>query len=72
MSIAKILGVILIAAGVLGLVYGGFNYSRDKELAKIGSLEFTIKSEENVNIPIWLSVGVVAAGAALLLFGGKR
>ncbi len=72
MSATKILGVILIAAGVFGLVYGGFNYTKDKDVAKIGSVEFSIKSEENVSIPIWVSVGVIAAGAALLLFGSKR
>ncbi|HTJ97024.1 MAG TPA: hypothetical protein VL381_06105, partial [Rhodocyclaceae bacterium] len=61
-----------IAAGVLGLVYGGFNYTKDKEVAKLGSLEFTVKSEETVSVPLWLSVGAIVAGTLALVVGGKR
>ena len=72
MNTAKLVGMILIAAGVLGLVYGGFYYTKDKEVAKLGSLEFTVKSEETVTVPLWLSIGAVAIGVASLLMGSKK
>lgn len=34
----KILGVVLIVAGILGLVYGGFTYTEETHEAKIGPL----------------------------------
>lgn len=72
MNTSKIVGIVLIAAGVLGLVYGGFNYTKDKEVAKIGAVELSVKDEESVRIPLWLSIAAVAGGAALLVLGGKK
>jgi len=67
----KILAIILIVAGVLALVYGGFSYVSDTHSAKIGPINLTVKDKERVNIPIWAGVGAIAIGAALLLFGNK-
>jgi len=68
----KIVAIALIALGLLGLIYGGFNYTEDKHVAKLGSLEFSIKDEERVNIPVWASVAGIAVGAGLLLFGNRK
>ncbi|HQT30860.1 MAG TPA: hypothetical protein PLE48_07055 [Thiobacillus sp.] len=66
MNAVKLLGVVLIVAGVLGLIYGGFTYTRDTHEAKLGPIEFTIKDRETVNVPIWAGVGALAAGVFLL------
>ena len=71
MNPIRIVAIILIAAGTLGLVYGGFNYTEDKHVAKVGSLEFSVKDEEHVSVPIWVSVAGIAVGA-MLLFGGRK
>ena len=39
MSAVKIVAIVLIAAGILGLVYGSFSYTKETHEAKIGSLE---------------------------------
>ena len=72
MNPKKLAGIALIAVGVLGLLYGGFNYRKDKEIAKIGTVEFSMETEETVTVPVWLSIGAVIAGAALLAFGGRK
>jgi TRAP-type C4-dicarboxylate transport system permease small subunit len=72
MNATRIVAVVLIAAGVLGLVYHGFSYTRDSHEAKIGSLELSLQHKETVNVPVWLGVGAIAAGAALLVFGGRK
>ena len=72
MSAARILAVILIIAGTLGLVYHGFSYTRDEHDAKIGSLELSIRNRQMVDIPTWVGVSAIVAGAALLLFGGSK
>jgi len=71
-SAARILAIILIAAGVLGLLYGGFGYFRDSHEAKLGSLEFAIRSRHMVVVPTWISVGAIGAGVALLLLGRSK
>ncbi len=72
MSAMRILAIILVAAGVLGLVYGGFDYMRDSHDAKLGSLEFAIRSRHTILVPTWVSVCAIGAGLALLVLGRGR
>jgi hypothetical protein len=71
MKVVKVVAVILIVAGTLSLAYGGFSYTKDTTAVKVGPLELSVKEKERVNIPVWAGVGAIAAGALLLLFGGK-
>lgn len=72
MNAGKIAGLILIVAGTLGLIYGSFSYTRETHEAKVGPLELTVQDKETINIPAWLSVGAIAVGAGLLLFGNRK
>jgi len=71
MSAVKIAGIVLIAAGLLGLVYGSFSYTTETHEAKIGSLELSVKDKETVNIPVWAGVGAIVVGGLLLLVPRK-
>ena len=72
MNAVKVAAVVLIAAGVLGLVYGSFSYTKDTHEAKLGPIELSVKDKETVNIPVWAGVGAIVIGGALLLSGGKK
>jgi hypothetical protein len=72
MNPIRILAVVLIVAGVLGLVYGSFSYTKDTHEAKLGPLELSVKEKETVNIPQWAGVGAIAVGAILLLMRTKN
>ncbi len=67
----RIVALVLIVAGLLGLVYGSFSYTRDKTAIKLGPLELSVKEKETVNVPVWAGVGAIVAGGLLLAFGGK-
>lgn len=68
----KVAGIALIVAGVLGLAYGSFSYTRETHDVKLGPLQMTIKDKETVNVPVWAGVGAIVAGGLLLVFGNKR
>ena len=72
MSALKIVAILLIVAGILGLVYGGFTYTKSTHDAKIGPFELSVKDKETVNIPIWAGVGAIVVGGALLLVTQRR
>lgn len=72
MNAAKVLGIALIVAGVLALVYGGFSYTKESHEAKVGPVELAVKNKETVNVPVWAGVGAIGVGVVLVLFGGKR
>jgi len=72
MNAIKMVAIVLIVGGVLGLVYGGFSYTRQTHEAKLGPIELSVKDKQTVNIPVWAGVGAIVIGGALLLFGGRR
>ena len=67
MSAVKIGAIVLIIAGILGLVYGGFSYTKQTHEAKLGPLDLSIKDTETVNVPVWAGVGAIVVGGVLLL-----
>jgi hypothetical protein len=66
MNAIKMLAIVLIVAGAMGLVYGGFTYTKETHEARVGPVELSIKDKETVNIPIWAGVGAIVAGVVLL------
>ncbi len=63
--------MVLITAGLLGLVYGGFSYTKETREAKIGPLELSVKDKETVDVPLWAGVGAIVVGGLLLLVPTK-
>ncbi len=72
MNPTQLIGIVLIVAGVLGLAYGSFSYTKQTHQAKLGPLELSVKERETINVPVWAGGGAIALGAALLAFGRKR
>ena len=72
MNAVKIAAIILIAAGILGLAYGGFTYTKGTHEAKLGPLELSVKDRQTVNVPVWAGVGAIVAGGVLLVVGAKK
>ena len=72
MNTVKIAAIVLIVAGILGLVYGSFSYTKETHEAKLGPIELSFKEKQTVNVPAWAGVAAIAAGAALLLVRTKR
>lgn len=72
MNAAKLAAVALIVAGTLGLVYGGFSYTKETHETKLGPIEFAVEDKETVSVPVWASVGAIALGSLVLLAGGRK
>jgi hypothetical protein len=62
----RLVGVVLLAAGILALAYGGFTYTKNTDRAKLGPIELTVKDREHVNVPMWAGVLVAVVGGILL------
>ena len=72
MSPVKLVGILLIVGGVLGVVFTSFTYTKETHEAKLGPIELSVKERETVSIPTWASVGAIVAGGLLLAFGGGK
>ena len=72
MNPTKLIGIILIAAGCLGLVYGGFSYTKETTGMKLGPIELKVQEKETVTVPLIVSAGAIALGVFLLVAGGRK
>ena len=73
MNIKKLIGIVLIALGVVFLAVRGFSYTKETHKADLGPLgSISVKEKERVTIPTWVGVVVVVAGVALLLLPAKK
>jgi hypothetical protein len=64
-SVLKVIAIVLIVAGIAGLVYGRFTYTKATHEAKIGSLDLSLKEKQTVDIPLWVGIGAIVAGGLL-------
>jgi uncharacterized membrane protein YidH (DUF202 family) len=71
MNSTKLIAIVLIAGGCLGLAYGGFSYTKETSAVKLGPLELKVQEKERVNVPLIASVGVIVLGVFLLVVGRK-
>ena len=65
MSGLKMAALLLVAAGVIALVYGGFTYTKSTHETKIGPIELSVKDKETVNVPVWAGLGLLLVGGVL-------
>ena len=72
MNPTKLIGIILIVAGSLGLAYGGFSYTRETTGVKLGPIELKVQEKENVSVPLIVSAGAIAVGVFLLVGIGRK
>ena len=72
MATSKLIGIILIVVGCLGLAYGGFTYTKETSAVKLGPIQLKVEEKETVNIPLIVSGAVVAIGIFLLVAVGRK
>jgi hypothetical protein len=72
MNGVTILGFLLIALGIFGLVVGGVSYTKDKDTVDLGPVDLTVKEKEHVHIPPALAIVALIGGALLVVTGTRR
>jgi len=72
MNPTKLIGIILIVAGGLGLAYGGFSYTKETTGVKLGPLELKVQEKETVNVPLIVSGAAIVIGVFLLAGVGRK
>lgn len=72
MNPIKFVAAALIVAGVLGLMYGGFSYTKNTTAVKLGPIELAVKEKETINVPMWAGIGAIVAGGLMLVMGSRK
>ncbi len=63
----KALGILLIIAGVLMLIFKGFSFTREKKVLDVGPVEINKQEQKTVAWPMYAGAIAIAAGAVVLL-----
>lgn len=72
MNPVRLIAIIIIVAGALGLLYGSFSFTKATHDVKLGPIEFSVKEKETVNVPMWAGIGAIVVGGLLLGFSSKK
>ena len=72
MNPVKIVGIVLLVGGVLGLMYGGFSYTKDAHETKLGPFRLSFEEKGTVNVPVWAGVGAIVIGGVLMLGWARK
>jgi hypothetical protein len=68
----KWLGMLLIVAGLAGLVYGGFRYTRHHTVLDVGPVQAKVDEKKSVPIPPVAGGAALFAGIVLVLADRRR
>lgn len=67
-----IVGVVLIALGLVAFIYGGITYTSQEEAVKVGPISVTAQTKKTIPLPPVLGAVAVAGGVVLLVLGAKK
>jgi hypothetical protein len=68
----RTIGIILIAAGIIMLIFKGFSFTKEKKVIDLGAVELNKKENHKINWPVWAGGVAIAAGALVLVAGRKK
>ncbi|HEX5152018.1 MAG TPA: hypothetical protein VFW07_11255 [Parafilimonas sp.] len=68
----KILGIVLIVAGIIMMVFRSINFTKKEKVADIGPLEINKQEEKTINWPLYAGMVVTVAGVAITLVANKK
>ena len=72
MNALQIPAIVLIVAGVLGLAYGSFSFTKQTHDVKVGPIEMSVQDKQTVTVPAWAGIGAILIGGALVLLGARQ
>lgn len=67
-----LVGVILIALGVIALAYEGITYTTKRTVVDVGPVEVQAEEQRRIPLPPLLGAVAIGGGLVLVLAGSKR
>ncbi|MGO4391616.1 hypothetical protein AB4Z46_09710 [Variovorax sp. M-6] len=72
MNPLRILGLVLIFAGLLALALGHVSFTKSTHQIKIGPVELAVKEKQDIELPVWAGIGAIVAGGVLVVVGKRK
>ncbi len=65
----RVLGIILIAVGLIGIVWGGIQYTTRQNVADIGPIHISDEKKHSIPLPPVAGAVALVAGVVLMVAG---
>lgn len=72
MTAARIAGMVLIVVGLVGILWGGFSFTREKTVVDVGPFKATTEERETIPFPPVAGAIALVAGVVLLVLPARR
>lgn len=66
------IGTVLVLIGLVGLLYGGITYIKNRDTQTLGPLEFTVVEKEHIAMHPAVGAVVLMAGGSILFISIRR
>lgn len=67
-----LVGILLIAVGLLAFAFGGITYTRDVDKAEFGPLRVSVEEKRTIPLPPVVGAVALVGGIALLVAGSRQ
>ena len=68
----RVLGVVLVVAGLIALVAGGFSFTRKREVMRVGPVSASVRETESYPMARWVGSGLLLLGIGLVAAGSRK
>jgi hypothetical protein len=72
MSATRVAGIVLIVIGLVGVLWGGLSWTREKTVVDVGPFKATTQTRETIPFPPIAGGIALVAGVVLLVLPGRR
>ncbi len=72
MNTMTIIGIILVALGVVGLIYGGITYTSSENVIDMGSVHLQVDQKRQIPFSPIAGAVAVAIGVIMIMYGRRR
>lgn len=68
----KMIGIVLIVIGAIGIIWGGIGYVKDRDTTHIGPVDIVVEKKGHIPIPPVVGVVALVAGGLMVGMSSRR
>lgn len=72
MNVMRIAGLVLVAIGLVGLIWGGVSWTRERTVVDVGPIQATAEERETIPVPPIVGGIALVTGIVLLVVPARR
>jgi hypothetical protein len=68
----KMIGILLVVVGLIGVIWGGVTYVKDRDTKHLGPIHVTMETKDRVSIPPVVGVAALVVGGLLVVMSTRK